>query len=693
MFRRVLAAAGVLGVLVASLPAAEEDFEYLIGRSVQDVTGPPVGVLMLGFVRADQISEGLHTRQYARAFVVSDKDKSNRVAFVVVDTAMVTYSLKREALDRLRATLGDAYHEGNFILSATHTHGAPGGFHHHLALSPIGGPFHQAYFDVLAEGISEAVRAAHAGLRPGDVYLARGRVEGAGVNRSAVAYQNNPPEERMRYADDVDKTMTQLTFVDASGEIGVLNWFAVHPTSMTFFNRLITGDNKGVASAILEKERGTTYADAEDFVAGFAQTNCGDVTPNLNLNNTGPGRDDFESTRIIAERQAVVARALAAQRGEKLRGPIERRFRYVDFSCVEVADEFTGRGTQRTCPSAFGYAFAAGSTEDGGGHPLFREGMKEPNPLIEGVLAAASPGPKPTPELRECHKPKVILFSPGAARPPMQEQVMPLGLVRIGQFVLVVGPCEYTTMTGRRIREAVARDLDAAPDSVVLAGYSNEFGGYVTTFEEYQAQQYEGGHTIFGPWEEAAFRQEFVKLARAMREGEPAESEAHPRDMRGEVPDTPIAGLDDLPPPDARFGAVVEDAPERVPRGEAVHVAFWTGNPNNGYARGDRYLAVQRLADGKWETIASDEDVATRIRFVQTGGAPSPDKPANPVLEAYQLGPRGKKLRPEPFHAVVSWEVASDEAPGRYRIVHFGRRLADGRIERFDGVSREFEVE
>jgi neutral ceramidase len=496
----------------------------------------------------------------------------------------------------------------------------------------------------------------------------------------------------MRYEDDVDKTMTQLTFVDASGEIGVLNWFAVHPTSMTFFNRLITGDNKGVASAILEKERGTTYADPEDFVAGFAQTNCGDVTPNLNLNNTGPGRDDFESTRIIAQRQVDVARALAAQRGERLAGPIDLRFRYVDFSNVEVADEFTGRGTQRTCPSAFGYAFAAGSTEDGGGHPLFREGMTESNPLIEGVLAAASPGPKPTPELRECHKPKAILFAPGAARPPMQEQVMPLGLVRIGPFVLIVGPCEYTTMTGRRIREAVARELDADPERVVLAGYSNEFGGYVTTFEEYQTQQYEGGHTIFGPWEEAAFRQEFVKLARAMRKGAPVESEVQPRDMRGEVPDTPIAGLDDLSPADANFGDVVEDAPERVARGETVHATFWTGNPNSGYARGDRYLAVQRLADGEWETIAGDEDVATRIRFVQTGKAPT-EKPANPVLEAYQLNPRLKKYRPDPFHAVVSWEVDPAAAPGRYRLMHIGRCRREGRIERFEAVSREFEVE
>ena len=35
--------------------------------------------------------------------------------------------------------------------------------------------------------------------------------------------------------------------------------------------------------------------------------------------------------------------------------------------------------------------------------------------------------------------------------------------------------------------------------TVVLAGLTNTYSSYVTTFEEYAVQRYEGASTIFGP--------------------------------------------------------------------------------------------------------------------------------------------------------------------------------------------------
>src|SRR5262249_9002888 len=162
-------------------------------------------------------------------------------------------------------------------------------------------------------------------------------------------------------------------------------------TSMTYYNKLISGDNKGYAAYALEQRHGTRYTGKPEFVAAFANTNAGDVTPNLNLNNTGPGKTDTESTQIIGERQARAAQKLPEQAAEPLRGPIEVRHEFVDFSQLTVAAEFTGAGEQRTWPSALGYSFAAGSTEDGGGHPLFREGMKESSPIIDGIVRTAMP--------------------------------------------------------------------------------------------------------------------------------------------------------------------------------------------------------------------------------------------------------------------------------------------------------------
>ena len=76
----------------------------------------------------------------------------------------------------------------------------------------------------------------------------------AGINRSPSAYLLNPADERARYPSNVDIQMTLLKFVDgASGNsIGAFSWFATHGTSMSRENKLISGDNKGVAARLFE---------------------------------------------------------------------------------------------------------------------------------------------------------------------------------------------------------------------------------------------------------------------------------------------------------------------------------------------------------------------------------------------------------------------------------------------------------
>ena len=90
-------------------------------------------------------------------------------------------------------------------------------------------------------------------------------------------------------------------------------------------------------------------------------------------------------------------------------------------------------------------------------------------------------------------------------------------------------------MAGRRLRETVAEVLGESSLHVVLAGYANDYGGYVTTREEYATQQYEGGHTLFGPWTLAAYQQEFTRLGRALRDDKPVDVGPDPIDMRGTV--------------------------------------------------------------------------------------------------------------------------------------------------------------
>lgn len=62
---------------------------------------------------------------------------------------------------------------------------------------------------------------------------------------------------------------------------------------------------------------------------------------------------------------------------------------------------------------------------------------------------------------------------------------------------------EFTTMAGRRLREAVKNTLitngngEFGNDTqIVIAGLTNTYSQYITTFEEYAHQRYEVHHKL-----------------------------------------------------------------------------------------------------------------------------------------------------------------------------------------------------
>lgn len=60
---------------------------------------------------------------------------------------------------------------------------------------------------------------------------------------------------------------------------------------------------------------------------------------------------------------------------------------------------------------------------------------------------------------------------------------------------MIMFQTEFTTMAGRRLRDAVKTVLNSGNKGqdihVVIAGLTNTYSQYVTTFEEYQVQRYE----------------------------------------------------------------------------------------------------------------------------------------------------------------------------------------------------------
>ena len=81
-------------------------------------------------------------------------------------------------------------------------------------------------------------------------------------------------------------------------------------------------------------------------------------------------------------------------------------------------------GLQHTCPSAYGYSFAGGSTEDGGGHFLFKEGMTDQSLWLDWTDPSWSLAHHDgLTRSKTCQIPKPILFETGSGSPPLQSQI------------------------------------------------------------------------------------------------------------------------------------------------------------------------------------------------------------------------------------------------------------------------------
>ena len=117
-----------------------------------------------------------------------------------------------------------------------------------------------SHSDVVLKGMVRSIRIAHESLRPGRLKIATGTVQNASRQRAPESYMANPPEERAKYGDVIDKEMQLLRLEELDGRpMGCINWFAVHPSNMGGDTKWLNGDNKGYASYCMEVEHGTHH--------------------------------------------------------------------------------------------------------------------------------------------------------------------------------------------------------------------------------------------------------------------------------------------------------------------------------------------------------------------------------------------------------------------------------------------------
>lgn len=593
---------------------ASSSIPMTVGRGMADMTGEPLGAGMNGYAVLEQQTAGLRQRQFARAFVFDDGN-GGRVAHVTADMGLMFQSIQMEVLRRLRARFGDVYHEGNVLIGASHTHVAPGGTSGHLMVDLTTLGFRPVTFEATVAGIVLAIERADADMAPSHIALTRGTVADAGVNRSKGAFDRNPDADKAVFPDGVDRDSVTLHVIRDGAAIGLINWYGIHPTTFGPEHKIISGDNKGYAAWLAEHKAGVDHTDpgSAPYVAAFAMSTPGDVSPNHGLApNSGPVEgNEYESARVLGRRQldGVTGRAVSLPGGG-----IDARHTWVNMREVKIDGRWTPDGQPGTTgPAILGAAFAASSQEDGGGEPMlgFNEGSRGGTPWVRQVNQVVVPA-----SASAIHGAKENLLPVGYI-PGLVQQTHVFHLHRIGGIVIASLAFEPTVVAGLRMRRAIAEALDVPMDVVIVQGYVSGYGHYITTPEEYEQQDYEGGATIFGRHTLPAATQIFDGLATAMAAGLPVDPGAAEGDLTGQIPPSPMGNpFVDVAPPGKNFGDVLSGPEGPVAPGTAVAIAFAGANPNSDLRHESGFLSVEKR-DGT--RIADDSHEATVIEFAKDG--------------------------------------------------------------------------
>ncbi|QQS31226.1 MAG: neutral/alkaline non-lysosomal ceramidase N-terminal domain-containing protein [Sphingobacteriales bacterium] len=542
---------------------------FEVGVAKEDITAFVYGKGMMGYAVPTHIVKDVETPISVRAFVIQDKQSGKKVALVNTEICFYTIAVKAEVIRVLQTQYPElGFEDANVLLSAQHTHSAPGGYSHYVLYNVAIPGFQPKVFNNIVTGTVNAIVSAAQNLKPSELFFNSGVFEPdipVAFNRSIRAFNANPEVSKPFLKKDhhlaIDRNMKLLRFEAEGGTpLGAINWFGVHTTSVGNTHHRICYDNKGYAAEYLEKHLRRKTAN-NSIVTAFAQDTAGDVSPNHQYKPAIPIHQEYESARQNGYLQFEKAKDLFEQaiNQKALSGGIDYELMYINMSNIEVDSEFIlGRKGVRTAPSAVGIHMLLGANDRpaldefsnfflGLGGPILPKMIKayETSVLrlfrskkdMEDIqLKYRSHGSKQI--TIESSIGKILgtyyiqkLIIPGAVdetikrmkqidregyfgRTPWMPRIVPLQIIIIGELAILGIAAEVTTMAGKRIADSALRILKhRGVKHAIIASYSNGYHGYITTTQEYKVQEYEGAHTIFGKWTLPAYQTKIKQLA------------------------------------------------------------------------------------------------------------------------------------------------------------------------------------
>lgn len=538
---------------------------YQVGWDKQQIKITPKGYAMFGYGQWSHRAYEQRTALFARSFSIVDQQ--HRLIICCLDLGCITHAIRSQTVARLTQILDSRFDENQLVLMATHTHSGPGGCGHEALYNMPTPGFVPEHLNAIVEALVQSIQNAIASEQDTEIFLGTQHFpEQTPVawNRSIKAYNRNPEVQPRTEAEThlaLNREMQLIGFYREQQLQSFISLFGVHATCLGNSLNAYDGDNKGYAAVF--SEQALIEQGIQNPVTIFAQATAGDVSPHfhgkdqLKIRNKIKGEQEYQyaqqNGRYQSELALTALQSNIPKNLHKVEGKVDAVLSYVDLSNIEIPDEFAaGQKHAKTSQPCHGTAFFAGTPVDGLGAPkVLIKGMQfladqfrkqktkhsKAADFADYQQLYASQGPKQI--LLEAGAKKIlgqpIGFPPSILDPliaemnrqvkvgaiqqsPLVPSVVPLQIVRLGQLALICCPGEFTTIAGQRVVETVQQVFLNQSDieRVWLASYCNDYMGYVTTYEEYQQQAYEGGHTLFGQWTLAACQSKFKDLAKQL---------------------------------------------------------------------------------------------------------------------------------------------------------------------------------
>ena len=422
------------------------------GAATVDIT-PPVGLAMGGYGARQGVAAGIHDPLLVRTLVFADGH--TQIVWAVCDLVAAWPDIVDAARRHIERDFGIP--PAHVLVAATHTHSGPAGLSDRVDA---------AYVDVTARKIAGSVAVARDRLRPVSLKIGSADVPTIGQNRRHPDGPTDP------------EAMVLLAAPPGGGVVATLVNHATHATVLESDNLLYSADFPGAAARAVERAVGGT--------AVYLQGACGDVNPVWM-------RHDFEEV----QRVGGILGAAAVRTVHELR-PVGEGQWAVNLSWTEEISEEPVPGTMLT-----DVRLAAVSA----GVDLPRRVVDAPEDIereiveLEAELGRAGDDIGRRRALRpRLNQLRMELFPhagrgrglPGGRTERAEVQAFRLG----AECVLVSLPGEFFAGTGLRIRRELARDGVA---HVLIAGYANQYLGYVPPAVEFPAAGYEVGCARFEP--------------------------------------------------------------------------------------------------------------------------------------------------------------------------------------------------